>query len=498
MSTEIQGYGRGRNGVQFTGDEIERTDLYNQQGGSDKVYIAIMSHDPATNYYYATGFYGKRGGTMSVAGKYAGVSEVKARNEYEKLIKSKLAKFYQENQGDVSGPQHTSPARYTPPTSAYKTIDTDDYKPRILWPQNAQTFNDKCERLEGEDIIEYTIRKHRALIDDPNYVLEQKYDGIRITAHGTPDKTRTFGRNASVTDGTKPIEKTDNLPHIETIQWPKELWGTILDCELLPRNGIDDPSLTKETLEEAGMIDCATVSGNLNSKDGRDNTDLVLVVFDILQEGKVDLTKLEWKYRRMKLTALFNDVIPNLPGYDPETFPLILSRYTIKDKEQYLRDILAKGFEGGMFKHIDAKYMEGGRPTKNWYKVKKMLTADCIVTGWEGANEGKYVGMLGAIKFGQWITEAKAFELNVKVKDFIDPDVLGIPRLPHYLLLDCGKASGMTDAIRKDMTDHFDRDYLGKVIELEAMERLASGKFRHPRFVRIRDDRDTNSAIWED
>jgi len=92
-------------------------------------------------------------------------------------------------------------------------------------------------------------------------------------------------------------------------------------------------------------------------------------------------------------------------------------------------------------------------PSK-WLKVKTKFTADVLVTDLL-AGGGKYTGMLGAFitKYG-----------NV--------------------------GTGLTDA---DRVLYNDSKYIGSLIEVEYMELTKYNKLRHPRFVRIRNDKDEES-----
>ena len=73
-----------------------------------------------------------------------------------------------------------------------------------------------------------------------------------------------------------------------------------------------------------------------------------------------------------------------------------------------------------MLKRLDAEYVQGGRPTNNWYKAKKSATFDCVVMGFS-LGKGKYNTQIGAVRFGQY---------------------------HNGNLVELGQASGMTDADR--------------------------------------------------
>ena len=72
---------------------VEETDLYFQEGSSDKVYHARLETDGKTFSVHFS--YGRRGGNMTEGYKVEGVDESIARKEYDKLVASKVKKGYQ-------------------------------------------------------------------------------------------------------------------------------------------------------------------------------------------------------------------------------------------------------------------------------------------------------------------------------------------------------------------------------------------------------------------
>ena len=146
----------------------------------------------------------------------------------------------------------------------------------------------------------------------------------------------------------------------------------------------------------------------------------------------------------------------------------------------FYKRTVANGGEGIMLKKLDSKYVEGTRTSK-WLKFKKVNTDDCVVLGL-ATGENKFASLFGALVVGQFI--------NGKMQVV-------------------ARVSGMTDAIRNELNaqiralpcdasgtfwkgedkDVFHKIAPGMVVEVEFMERTESGKMRHPRFVRVRDDK---------
>lgn len=132
----------------------------------------------------------------------------------------------------------------------------------------------------------------------------------------------------------------------------------------------------------------------------------------------------------------------NLYSLDPLDSRLELMYLTNPDPIdiiELLEMVLDYGVEGLVLRQGD-----------KWLKVKPFKSFDVMVTGViEGT--GKYVGMLGAF------------------------------------MTDMGKVgTGFTD---KDRKEYFSPDMLGKTIEVKCMELTKDGMFRHPVFMRIREDK---------
>jgi ATP-dependent DNA ligase len=281
------------------------------------------------------------------------------------------------------------------------------------------------------------------LLDDDNYIVQEKLDGMRAVVHITPKGLRIFSRGAGVADPTKPLEKTSSLPHLAEIHCDS-LVGTILDCEVLSPG-----------------VDAAQLSGNIHANEVRDDNRLVkLFVFDILRFCSTDLCekplshRLEWlKFVKGKMQSSHLVFLPYAESK--------------LEKRMLRRDVLARGGEGIMLKRLDALYVLGGRPSNNWYKAKKSASFDCVVLGFS-KGQGKYNNHIGAVVFGQYVKGS---------------------------LIELGQASGMKDSEREDMSRH-PAKYIGKVVTIKGMERLKSGAIRHPVYAGIRHDKSPEQCRW--
>ena len=296
-----------------------------------------------------------------------------------------------------------------------------------------------CQGVKNEEHL-------KLLLSDDNYIAQEKLDGMRAIVHITPSRLRIFSRSAGVADPTRPLEKTSALPHLAALQFP-EMFGTILDCEILARG-----------------LDCAQLSGTIHKKDVSDNRTVNLFVFDILSIKETDITsrtllqRLSWLESIKKKIA--SPYIIFLPWAN-----------TSKDKHDLYQQIIKRGGEGVVLKNLYATYIQGTRPSGNWYKAKKSMTIDAVILGFT-TGKGKYNTQIGAVKFGQYVTTPKG-----------------------WILKEIGQASGMSDAERQKISLH-PQKYIGCVVVIKGMERLKSGAIRHPQFVALRSDKNANQCNW--
>ena len=444
---------RGRIAPQGT-NLIDRVDLHYMDSSSDKVYICLLSQEGST--FYVQGYYGRRGNySLSEQEKYRGTSEADARAQFAKLVASKQKKQYQAI-GQASRKAET-------------VSNKDRFEDRVVWPMNAQPLK------EG--------KKKDSIIESDEWIAEEKEDGVRLTVHVTPTGLRMFSRSAGKDDPSRPLEKTQAFAHVKDIVFPEKYVGTIFDTEAM-----------------AIGMDSATISGHINATDGRDNSFLYFKVFDLLQEGAVDITSLEWKYRRMKLTQMINELA--LVGLLDENGKSLftdtplesglfqLTKYTIRNKVEFHDDIILRNGEGTMWKNINAPYKEGARPANNWYKWKKQDTADVVIVGFT-AGQGKYAGQIGAVRYAEFLTDEEITAYGIK-----KPHTEYMYTSKDYYLVEIGQCSGMTDEQRLDFTNN-QGTYLGQVMEVEFMERTSKGALRHPRYIQMRKDKKSTDCVHE-
>jgi len=229
---------------------------------------------------------------------------------------------------------------------------------------------------------------------------------------------------------------------------------------LLSRNGKEFTSSDhlKDSilkLGRNGVFDGELTSGNFNSsvsavkRKSEQNDSTVYNIFDYLDPDEWKTPVNSWRQRRFKLTEMFRAGTPSglvlTPAYD-------LSSEA--DAFKYYNQFLNLGYEGGIVKNARGIYRFSRH--RDWMKLKETNDADLRVESLvEG--EGKYRGMLGA---------AIVFYNNKRVS----------------------VGSGFSDEQRELFWQNSNL-ILKKVIEIHYHQVTPEGSLRHPRFIKIREDK---------
>lgn len=200
----------------------------------------------------------------------------------------------------------------------------------------------------------------------------------------------------------------------------------------------------------------------------------------------------------------------------------------------YYELIVALGGEGVIIKPKNGKYLH----KRGWEysKIKKFLTRDLIITGfstptkeytgnslktWEywvkrddtrlplgihycdnnayPVTKNYYYNLVGNLYLGVLIKKSDVEKMSKsKVGHIIDTvKVLGYTPDSDYVIMEVCECSGFDDDMREYFTHHVN-DMIGQVVEVKANEIFKdSGKLRHPRFLRMREDKNPEQCLWE-
>ena len=274
---------------------MESITLYYRDGRSDKVYQASI--EPKESGFVVNFAYGRRGSTMTNGTKtQSPVSFEAAQTIHSKLIREKLAKGYT---AGADGTPYSSPERSLPTGIA----------PQLLNPVDEEHLD--------------------ALLDSPDYYLQQKHDGRRLLVQKSEDGIRGINRRG-------------------------------LECGI--------PETIREAaqkIEGYWLIDGEAVGETLHA-------------FDLLEIEGVDLRQASYFKRLAVLMNLLMGAQQNTIRWtDPWIDPFQKRR-----KFQELQNELA---EGVVFKHKDAPYT-AGRPSSGGVQLKYKFveTASVLVTAING------------------------------------------------------------------------------------------------------------------
>lgn len=127
---------------------------------------------------------------------------------------------------------------------------------------------------------------------------------------------------------------------------------------------------------------------------------------------------------------------------------------SLAEIEENYEKFRALGFEGAIIKDPELPYRNG--KVSGWFKRKPKITVGGVVTGLRYGDAGK-------------ANAGKAVGFHVDLEDGSS----------------C-TATGLTQALIDYVSSNPD-NYVGRAVEVTAMERTAGGKLRHPSFHRFRD-----------
>lgn len=283
------------------------------------------------------------------------------------------------------------------------------------------------------------------LMDDPEWVAEEKLDGWRFLLHfgGELDRCYMTGRRTSEVTG-KLSEKGLCAPCL----WPKwddDLGYTVIDGEVMPPLGAGFRDL-------AGIMNVTPEQAEVRIAEiGKPH----YYAFDLLFLDGKDVRGKSWLERKHLLGKLILELENSLIHFVCHN----------ENKRSYYADVVGSGGEGIVLKDICAEYGEG------WVKLKKESTLDVVVTGFTAAKfgvTGKYDGQIGAAKVSVYSSTGQ--------------------------LIEVAQVSGMDDATRLHMTNSPD-EWLGKVIEISAYK-WAKDRLQHPRFKQLKVEADPKHATF--
>ena len=382
---------------------------------------------------------------------------------------------------------------------------------------------DSAEKYEDANIIGYepmtakeldTDEKQEEAFNNSNNYVEEKFDGTRALLYFFSQECiesgevvdydswcRVFSRRISKKTGFY-VENTDSVPHIRDTKPNGNMEGTILDGEMfIPSQGFQVSS---------AVMNCKYDKAIQRQEELGFQ---VFHAFDILFYKGIDLRDKPLHLRQVYLRIAIAEI--NSP------YIICVDYFTCRGAEskQYYLDIVSRGGEGVIIKPKNGLYHH----KRGWEysKIKSFLTREMILVGfteptkeytgkapkdWEYYEDGEpvtryyYFNQVGNMKLGVLIsdTELESIPKN-KRGELLKPSNcdLCVDDEDWNVMIVC-ECSGYSDEEREYFTEHL-TEILGSTIEVKANGVMKdSGRLRHPRFLRFREDKAPESCIWKD
>ena len=291
-------------------------------------------------------------------------------------------------------------------------------------------------------------RGSEADLDRPDYVAQRKYDGTRVIVIRDGDRVILRGRSWK-------NDFADRYPDlVEAIRrFPHKRF--VADAEL---------TFFKKGTDEDVMLTA------LARPETQKKYDLKLMFFDILYLGKEDLTRRTVEERFDILKVLVPKRLKKV-----EVVELVA-----QNQERFYKEIVKKGGEGVMLKRLGSLYQEHAR-NNDWLKVKKTQTDEAIVLGYTRGN-GVRSGTFGSLILGKPDGKGGFRLVGEAGTGFKEKELKAIRR--RLKSLETKKRQ-----VDESITDVEAWVKPELVVEVKFHELSKNKKYRHPSFIRIRDDK---------
>lgn len=220
-----------------------------------------------------------------------------------------------------------------------------------------------------------------AYIGRPEWVAQEKVDGLRAILYSNGTGCRLFNRNG--------VEITTAFPEVASIRMP----ACVIDGELVARDGSFQTVATRDK-QRATRYGSLARETQAHRAFARENP-CYFVAFDYLEAAGEQLTMLPLKSRMIALRHVIGrrrNIRPVKQSAD------ILGLWS---------EVIARGGEGIIVKQLSSKYLEGVR-ADSWVKFKHTQTITCLTVGYEvgrarefGAIRLALIGPNGPVPIGK-------------------------------------------------------------------------------------------------
>jgi bifunctional non-homologous end joining protein LigD len=289
------------------------------------------------------------------------------------------------------------------------------------------------------------------IVEGPEWVFEEKYDGIRALAGRERGRVRLWSRMLQ--------DLADGFPHVVDAVAALPDGDLILDGELV---ALDAKGVSRFQLLQR--------RGAANAERPR------YAIFDLLEADGRSLMRRPLVERRAALERLVGR----------PTDPIFISRRLVRDGKAAYREAKRLGWEGIIAKDERSSYEPNTR-SRAWRKVKVRKESEFVIGGFTAPKGGRQ--HLGALlvglyqgrtlrfvgKVGTGFTQGTLNALAAKLER------LRVDRSPFDLAPRMREATWVRPKL---------------VAQLAYAEWTADGKLRQPAFLGLRTDKDPSECTW--
>jgi bifunctional non-homologous end joining protein LigD len=304
-----------------------------------------------------------------------------------------------------------------------------------------------------------------APLDDPEWVYEPKYDGIRAIVEVDPKRNvRLWSRLGN--------EKTHQFPAITAAlqKWARALKEpVILDGEIVALDGKGEPTGFQQ------------LQGRIHLTEGSPSDRVAFIGFDILRVGTHDLRDRPLVERRKVLERIFGRTGSPM---------LRISAQVRGDGRALYKEALDRGWEGLIAKHAASQYKSGKR-VPDWRKLKITHEQEFVIGGWTEPRHTR--SYFGALLLGVYDDHGDLVYVGHTGTGFNEKELARVMKLlkPHETRIcpyaKCPKTNERPHWVRPEL-----------VAQIKFTEWTADGKLRHPVYLGLRDDKESREVHREE
>ncbi len=292
-----------------------------------------------------------------------------------------------------------------------------------------------------------------APLNDPQFVYEPKYDGIRAVAEVDGGEVHLWSRLGN--------EKTHQFPDVADAlrRWARaRKEPVVLDGEIVALDGKGEPTGFQQ------------LQGRIHLAEGG-HGGVAFILFDVLRIGSRDLRDRPLTERREALEKLFAGTRSPL---------LRISAQVRGDGRALYNQALSQGWEGLVAK-LAASLYKSGKRTPDWRKLKIVQEQEFVVGGWtEPRHTRTYFGaLLLGVYEGQRLVYAGHTGTGFNEKELARVSKLLTPlETKECPFVPCPKTNERPHWVKPEL-----------VAQIKFTEWTADGKLRHPVYLGMRDDK---------